>query len=1579
AYNADFDGDQMAVHVPLLIDAQIEARVLMMASNNILKPADGRPICNPTQDMTIGIFYLTVEHPERENYPTRVIDLSNHKNWGEILLSSDRFMNFKIAQDVFDDKKLLVLEHGTIVDCKEVVEKLNDSKVSNLTVFSPPVFSNINEAINASETNGFNLQYPVFIHRAAFSEEKIQNLLGPKNSENRNSHYLKTTIGRIIFNNALPHGVPFQNTAIRKETIANLIKNIFNSCSLRQVGETLDQLKDMGFKYATLSGLTISIVDMVNPPKKREIIDQADSKAAKVLERYQKGEISRDERKQAEVNIWTKATEDVSDDLLQAFEVTGKKGDYNPIYMMAFSGARGNMQQIRQLAAMRGLMSNPHGDILAFPIKSNFREGLNQSEYFISTYGARKGLVDTALRTADSGYLTRRLVDVGQDVVITIPDCKTSHGIEIFPIRQNRSSNNVLVDDIIVPVRQRISGRILAKPILHPVTGKEISVIQKGESIKLVAGLYCSDEISLAIENNCEYPVSTERLRPNMICADQVIDPKTNRIILRPDRPLNEYAIRRIRETGVQEIKVRSVITIRSPLTCRAKSGICQDCYGADMSTGKVVDIGEAVGIIAAQSIGEPGTQLTMRTFHLGGVAVAHRSFIKTRSSGTVDFHSLRLARVSDRTKFEIGSGSETFDKTEFGTNIRTVVVGGHLVIDTTDGKVDRIHIPVGAEMKVEDGDRVGQGKEVAEYNPNHVVTGYTGEVIFENIDQKDGMVVSEKGIIKILTQEFDPVTKDFHIEEYKIPQGATLKVEDNEIIHAGNLLAETVIERRAAISRLNGIAKFENIRVKNKQVISDHGMVFVFPKDTKSKEEVIYNLPKGVKESKDFSLKTGGMVLNVKNGDSVNPGDRLLSVISEIDGKVFLSANGSLIEVSREVMESYEFRGEISAAIDEQNHMLSLKAPISGIVRIINDKSTANKTLDRRRVIIKNEIEYQIPKGVILRPKENCKVPNGHDVQEDGELTTRLTIQSEIDGVVELVKMKSERRIQLMFSEVSQIVNATLARSVVNHDTGETYAEPGVTIDDTLLKIIDDHKHNIREIYLVVDEQESVKITGEEQAIVYPVPQGGVIRVEDGQTVKTGDKLITDVNPIVSDINGKVNYIYGYNKIVCEDIIEKILVYSGVEFNYPASLKVKFYENKMIQRDCELTLEPITFEEYEQLEADESGGGGIKITKKILREKKYRITREMAASQSLLVRDGDDVFEGQTLGVLNSSNNGVVLLDRKISKEGKTRNTIEGIIIRPGEAYQIMDGAELRIEDGAIVSEGEILAKWGFTGKKTTDIIQGLPRVAELFEVRRPKKEAIIAEESGILRISGNSISIIDLNNNEKPVRAQYGMTGLIVHDSEYIEAGDPITDGMIFPKKLAKLVGLQHVQRYLLEEVQRVYRDQGVSINDKHVEIIVRQMLRKVDIVDPGDSDFLPNEMVHVKVFEEKVAEMLHKKKRPPTGHPMIQGITKASLTTDSFISAASFQETTRVLSKAAIKSKVDRLKSLKENLIIGKLIPAGTGIAFRKSILFKNLPAEIEKVDSLSKELFFETPEETSLNKLEEELFIKEGETK
>ena len=1566
AFNADFDGDQMAVHVPLMLDAQVEARMLMMACNNILKPADGKPISCPTQDMTIGLFYLTIQRPELPDYPKMTLKLQKGYTWEKLLLDEARPTDFKLAEAVNND-----LPVGFEFDGEDAVKKLAKSKVDTITVYKPQIFASIEEARNAYDTKSFNLQYPVYLRKTAIDSKADPN----------DRSYVKTTIGRVIFNDALPKGFPFQNCQIAKKDISGLIKKVYNGYDLTVVGQTLDNLKALGFKYATTSGVTISIKDLIDPPKKLALIEQAENKVAELQARYEKGEITRDEKKQQQVEVWTKTTENVTDNLKATLKEDAKDGEYNSVYMMAYSGARGNWDQMRQLAGMRGLMSNPKGEIMPFPIKANFREGLKMSEYFISTYGARKGLVDTALRTADSGYLTRRLVDVAHDVVITCEDCGSENGVEVSAIRQNRTPNNVMIDDIMASISERIAGRVLAKTVINPETGKALEISLNGETIVCEAGLYCTDNIAKAIEDHCEIVLPIEKLTTDFICSEQIVDPVSNKLILRPDRPFNDYVLERMRECGYKECKCRGKIIMRSPLTCRSKSGICQKCYGADLATGRLVDVGEAVGVIAAQSIGEPGTQLTMRTFHTGGVAFAQRSFIKSRTAGKADFRTLKIEEVTDRSKFEITNGQDTPDSNEFGSDSKHVVVGGYLTIIDKNKRKDTLQIPLGSEMAIKDGDMVTPGKEVAEYSPNLTFTGVSGETLFEDVEVRDGMVVSENAVIKVVTNEFDAKEGEFRIEKYPIPQGAVLKVDDGEIVLAGNILAENSGQSHAAIARSNGIVKWEGIKIKNNQVISDNGIVFIFPTDGKDSVRVEYPLPKSVKEAKDATLKSCGLILNVKNGDEVVEDQKLLSVISECDGTVALSSGGTKIAVTKEALEEYEFKGEMKAAIDEKGKTLALVAPISGVVNVITEKGTANKIVDRKRVIVKQEIEYYVPRGVILRPKENCRIANGGDVEEGGELTSKLFIQAEIDGTVEITKIKSDVRVNLITEDFAPVIKgAVLSKAAVNRETDEVMIEAGTVVDDDLLAIIEENRGALRELYIQKGEQLAVNVIGEDDLKAqYPVPVGAQLDVVNGQVVKAGDKLVSEVAPMVSDINGKVNYIYGYNRIIGEEIIEKVLVYSGVEFSYPANLSIKFPST--VNKDEDLTLAPIPFETYEQTEDESDGTPGIRITQRVVHEKKYSITKEMVSSGALVVEDGEEVKEGQLLAVLKAANKGVVLLDHDFSKEGKLKSAIKSIIVQPGESHQIIDGAELRVEDGAKVKKGEILAKWGASARKTTDIVQGLPRVAELFEVRKPKKEAVIAEDSGVVHITGNSITIKDPKTGvEKPVRIQVGSADILVHDGEYVEAGDQISDGKVFSKKLVKVVGLPVVRRYMMDEIQRVYRDQGVTINDKHIEIIVRQMLRKVTITEAGDSNFLQNESVNVRRFEDKVQSLVEKGKVPPEGAPMIQGITKASLTTDSFISAASFQETTRVLTKAAIKSKVDYLKGLKENLIIGKLIPAGTGLSVFKNIEYKNLPQEQEPVEETSQEAFYDdgiSQATEDLNELENDLFLTKPE--
>ena len=927
AFNADFDGDQMAVHVPLSFEAQMEARLLMLASHNILSPASGRPLTVPSQDMVLGCYYLTKE-------------------------------------------KSGVLGEGKILSSPEEVRlALDDGKID--------------------------------IH----AKIKIRH----------EGKLIETTAGRVIFNKIVPEGVEFVNDVMTKKTLGVLINRIMLQTGNLPTVKFLDDLKELGFRYATLAGSSIGLDDILIPETKSKIVADAYDEVKELEEQYRMGFITDGERYNKVIDIWTRVTEKVSGQLFKLLEEHDQ--GFNSLYMMSDSGARGSKEQIRQLAGMRGLMAKPQktlsgqtGEIIENPITANFIEGLSVQEYFISTHGARKGLADTALKTADAGYLTRRLVDVAQDVMINEYDCGTILGIETAPIKE--------VEKIIEPLSDRVLGRV---------------------------------------------------------AVDDVYDPITDELIVEAGQLIDESIGKKIDECGIESIKIRSV------LTCESTRGVCALCYGRNLATGRLVDIGEAVGVMAAQSIGEPGTQLTLRTFHIGGTAgrIAAQSEVISRFAGKLKFEELRL-------------------------------------METT------------------------------------------------------------------LEEDGEPVTKEV--------------------------------------------------------CVGRNGKIHVM--DEKGRSLINYNVPYGA-------------LLSVKEGQEVKRGDILF--------------------------------------------------------------------------------EWDPYSSVIL---------------------------SEAEGVVHYRDM---------------VENVTMHEELDEH---------------TLQKqrvVIESRNKNLSPYLLVMDEEE----------------------------------------------NELANYI----------------------------LPVKSH---------------------------------------------------------ILVQDGDKVKPGQILA--------------KIPREiGKTR-----------------------------------------------DITGGLPRVAELFEARKPKEQAVVSEIDGVVKFGPVKRGIREIYVEGPLEKKKYNISyskHVLVHNGDYVRAGEMLTDGSISPQDILQILGPHKVQEYLVNEIQEVYRLQGVGINDKHIEVIVRQMMQRVKVLDSGDTRFLEGDSVNKFVFKEENEKMRNKviitdpgdsrfkenqavervkfeytnrqlekaEKKPAearpaeaaTAEPILLGITQAALTTDSFVSAASFQETTRVLTDAAVAGKVDYLYGLKENVIVGNLVPAGTGLKKYKQI--------------------------------------------
>ena len=921
AFNADFDGDQMAVHVPLSIEAQMEARVLMMSTNNILSPAHGKPVISPTQDIVLGIYYLTRSREGRK---------------GE----------------------------GKLFSC----------------------FEEVRIAFDAGEVD---LQSTIRVRV--------------------NGKHVETTTGRVILYEIVPREVSFEyvNKIMKKKDLAELIDIAYRSCGQKATVILADQLKTLGFKYATLSGLSICINDMKIPMDKGKLLDKATAKVEGVDEQYREGHITNGERYNKVVDIWSEATERIAEEMLREMgteTVKGKDGkdrkvpSFNPIYMMADSGARGSDKQMRQLAGMRGLMAKPSGEIIETPITSNLREGLSVGQYFISTHGARKGLADTALKTANSGYLTRRLVDVAQDCIIVEDDCETLDGI---PVRALIEGGEII---------DRLSDRILGRVALEDI--------------------YDAD----------------------------------GELLVSANEEINEDAARQVEMSGMDELKIRSA------LTCESKRGVCALCYGRDLARGKMVANGESIGIIAAQSIGEPGTQLTMRTFHIGGAAsrFVEQSNIQSKHDGKVKFQGLSAVKNRD------------------GRLVAMNRNGFLIVLDENNREREKYQITYGATLMIKEGEKIKEGQRLAEWDP--------------------------------------------------------------------------------------------------------------------------YNIP----------------------------------ILTEVGGKIKFG----------DIIEGVTMREQV-------------------------DEVTGRST------------------RVIIEPK-------------DPEARPRISLKDEKNRTLKLPKSISDAR--------------------------------------------------------------------------YLLPMGSNIYVEEGQDVQAGD------------------------------IIAKI----------------------------------------------------------------------------------------------------------------------------PRETM------------------------------KTKDITGGLPRVAELFEARKPKEYAVISEIDGIVRLGKDfkgkrKIQVVPDIGDSKEYTIPRGKH-ITVHDGERVRAGEALMDGSPNPHDILRVLGDKELARFLVDEIQEVYRLQGVRINDKHIEVIVRQMLRRVKIADPGDTTFLVGQSVEKWIFRDENERIKTDGGKHAKAEPQLLGITKASLSTESWISAASFQETTKILTDASVHGRVDYLAGLKENVIMGRLIPAGTGGILYRKVGFEADPPLVSEVKEEAHPELGEGEEET-----------------
>ena len=1091
AYNADFDGDQMAVHIPLSVEAQVEARTLMMSTNNILSPAHGKAVIAPTQDIVLGLYSVT----------------------------------------------------------RDRTGALGEGKV----------FSNPDEVRIAYDQGGVELQARI---KVRMDRELVE-----------------TTVGRVLLYEIVPPEIPFSdvNRTMKKKELGGLIDSAFLKAGNKSTVIFADRLKDMGFEHGTKAGISIGIQDMMIPESKVRLLDEAQSVLQEIQDQYTKGLITDGERHNKVVDTWAAVTDEVANEMFTNLSESDQ--GFSPIFMMADSGSRGSAQQIRQLAGMRGLMAKPSGEIIETPITANFREGLSVLQYFISTHGARKGLADTALKTANSGYLTRRLVDVAQDCIVSEHECGTIDGIEMGPLVEG--------GEIIEGLGERVLGRV---------------------------------------------------------ALDDIRDPFSDEVVIPAGGEINEERIKLIEESGIERVWVKSA------LTCQTRRGICISCYGRDLARGLMVNIGEAVGIIAAQSIGEPGTQLTMRTFHIGGTASrrAEQTTLTPRNEGTL--RHIKLKTVVNRE--------------------------GDLVVMNRNG-----------EVAIVDSPEPGRERER---------------------------------------------------ERYPVVYGAKVKKENGTKVKPGELIAEWDPYTLPILTEVGGTIKFGDI-------------------DDRTMQEK-------VDERTGLSTR---VIIDFRD-PSVRP---RISIKHDVKRDVE--------EVAKNIEEKFgEWRTSLHRSVGTSKGRVVKTAQERAWFKLIN--------------------------------------PFGHLTDED--------INAHFGSLEDKLNNKCGELPDLIFKTLEGCLEEKKARQVI-----EKASENASEIVKTSLE------PEMR------DEVESSPISEVLRAL------GG------GVAGGTAVKLVIRSTPI---------------SVAAGLIIFGLLRYRS--------------ESKALVEDVKATMD----------------------------------------SLAKPAEDIIEIFVDEIIKVLRGLNESAF---KTVNKTVKLSNGLDARYILPV-------GSNINVADGQHVEAGDVLAKIPRETTKTKDITGGLPRVAELFEARKPKEFAVISEIEGAVSFGkdtkGKRKVVITPDVGDPREYLIPRGKHISVREGDYVRAGEALMDGSANPHDILGVLGEKDLAKSLVDAVQEIYRLQGVRIHDKHIEVIVRQMMRRVTVTQVGDSDFLVGEQVEKWRFQEETEKVLAAQGKPPEAKSLLMGITKASLSTDSFISAASFQETTKVLTEAAINGKVDMLLGLKENVIMGRLIPAGTG---------------------------------------------------
>nr|QCI04613.1 RNA polymerase b'-subunit [Apoglossum ruscifolium] len=1199
----------------------------------------------------------------------------------------------------------------------------------------------------------------------------------------------------------------FFNKVIDKSELKKLITWAFRNYGIARASNMADKLKDLGFYYATKAGISLSLEDLRIPPSKNYLLNTTIESIANTDYRYKRGEITAVERFQKIIDTWNDASEILKNQVIEYFK---KTDPLNTIYMMAFSGARANISQVRQLVGMRGLMADPQGQIIDLPIYSNFREGLTVTDYFISSYGARKGLVDTALRTADSGYLTRRLVDVAQDIIIREYDCQTSKGILLEEMIDNQKT--------LIPLSQALLGRVL---------------------------------------------------------AEDLIDIHSNLVLAKAGKSIDSELADTITKLGIR------TILVRSPLTCSSLRSICQLCYGWNLAHGKMVDLGEAVGIIAAQSIGEPGTQLTMRTFHTGGVFTGQLSqtIISPMDGILRFFENLNLTQIRNR----------------HGDNTMLVNNDCKCKIIDNNNQEHIINLTKGSLLFVNDQTNVKKGQVLAEYPLSNrlmtekaqktIVADFSGSVHFNyNLDNNNKIPTDLSSTIKSSI-----VIWTLSGNVYNIPNETKLMISNNQLILKNSLLARTEL-----LSRYNGhIYLIENSNISNKpklllvtsSKLYTNIKIFVnYYQDYKryilqvnNKERFILKCKPNTKISDKqviadmisdaYKTKTGGIIKYL---------DLFLfkSNYRDLNKDIYdISGSGYILWISEE---THIINKDISLLFITHGQFVEVGTEI--IQNIFANNAGIIEVLEKDGIV--REIIIKPGKLHFLDKECNIKVLNKYrGFLRPGEMifnisTDKLvyweyiTIEEKHCILLRPVIIYSvpKKNLILKYSKNSfetDVLNLKLIRRTYFKDGERVKSIAGVNLVTTHI-ILELHAKDINlKSYMQLENIKTKNLLNNSSCFLIKFITADFLSIKDSY-FNDNDDVYVKTNILIKDSQ----YIKANSVIAQTDI-----------FSYIEGTVSYVQDVKSVNRRILIIGKLNTHDFY------------------------------IANSQSIKIKLYDWIYAGDYIATNTISNYSGQIISIKNNQ----------VTLRIGQPYLISSSSFLHIANNSLIQRGENIATLIFDRSKTGDIVQGLPRIEEILEAR--KKTDISLNPHLLLEVKFQS----------------------------YLSQGLTIDD--------ATRLSFMEIQLLLIKEIQLVYQSQGVDISDKHIEVIVKQMTSKVKIENGGETDYLPGEIIDLQKIEaiNKSLELIHKIEA--SYQPILLGITKASLNTESFISAASFQETTKVLTEAAISGKLDWLRGLKENVIIGRLIPAGTGFNIYNNSQVNNynnrslIPHNIQNNESIS----------------------------